>query len=66
MIQFLDRVERLVDDVEHKLTSLDHFFALMDRTTDGLALITDRFVGAVTGMISRIFRKREKEEMIDE
>lgn len=66
LIQVLDRVDRVVDDVEHKVNSLNGLFTIIDRTTDGLALITDRFVSAATSAISGIFKKRKKEEDINE
>lgn len=66
MIQMLDRVDRLVDDIEHKMGSLNTLFTIIDRTTDGFALITDHFVSSVTSVISKIFKRKNKEEIIDE
>ncbi len=65
-IQILERIDHLVDDIEHKINSLNGLFTIIDRTTDGLALITDRFVGAATNAISKIFKKGKKEDDINE
>lgn len=66
MIQVLDRVEHLVDDIEHKVNSLDGFFTILDRATDGFALITEHVAQVVTSTISRVFKKKNKEEINDE
>ena len=66
IIQILERIDHLVDDIEHKINSLNGLFTIIDRTTDGLALITDRFVGAATNAISKIFKKGKKEDDINE
>lgn len=65
-IQILEKIDRLVDDMENKVRSLDSLFTIIDRTTDGFALITDRFVSVVTSAISRVFKKEKKEEIEDE
>ena len=59
MIQVLDRVEHLVN-------SLDGFFTILDRATDGFALITEHVAQVVTSTISRVFKKKNKEEIDDE
>ena len=52
--------------IEHKVNSLDGFFTILDRATDGFALITEHVAQVVTSTISRVFKKKNKEEINDE
>ncbi len=61
-IQILERIDRLVGDMEKKVGSLNGLFTIIDRTTDGFAIITDRFVSMAMNAISRLFNKKNKEE----
>lgn len=65
-IQMLDKMDHLIDDMESKVNSLNSLFTMIDRTTDGFALITDRVIAVITSVISRIFKKEKKEEIEDE
>ncbi len=62
MIQFLDKVDRLVDNVEEKVNSLDNFFDILDKTGYGLTVIGDKTIGLISGIISKIFNKNRKDE----
>ena len=62
MIQFLDKVDRLVDNVEEKVNSLDNFFDILDKTSYGLTVIGDKTIGLISGIISKIFNKNRKDE----
>ncbi len=65
-IQILERIDHLVGNVEQKVNSLNGLFTIIDRTTDGFAIITDRFVSMATSAISRLFNKKDKEEDFNE
>ena len=56
-IQTLNKVDKVVDDVNDKVQSLNGFFNLVDFTTDKIVSITDRVVEGVSGLIGRVFKK---------
>lgn len=62
LIQTIDRANRLLDDVEEKVSTLNGFFHLIDTITDNVSFLSDKVVDAVSNLISKIFRKRKKEE----
>lgn len=55
LIITMDKVEKVVDDVNEKVQSLNGFFSLIDFTTDKIALFSDVVVGALSSGISKIF-----------
>lgn len=64
-IQTLNKVDKVVDDVNDKVQSLNGFFNLIDFTTDKIVSVTDKVVEGVSGFIGNLFRlgkKKEKEE----
>ena len=61
-IQTLNKVDKVVDDVNDKVQSLNGFFNLVDFTTDKIVSITDKLVECVSGLIGGVFRKRNKKE----
>lgn len=70
LIQTVDRANALLDDLEEKANSLNGLFTVVDNFSNAIALVGDRVVDGVTGMISNFFHKRkkrkDKEEEIDE
>lgn len=56
----LNKVEKVVDDVNEKFQSLNGFFSIIDFTTDKIAFITDRTVEAISGLFSKIFVGKKK------
>lgn len=69
LIAMLEKVDRLVDNVEDKVNSLNGAFALIDKTTDSIALISDSIVNAIAGLIHKLVgkkNKKKKEESIYE
>jgi len=66
-IRTLDKVEKVVDDVNDKVQSLNGFFNIIDFTTDKLVTLTDRVVDGVSGLVSRLFfRKNKRSKKIEE
>ena len=72
LIIMLEKVDRVVDNVEDKLNSLNSTFSLIDNVTDGIALFSDSIVNTLAGLVYKLFGKKkkkckkEKEESIDE
>ncbi len=61
----LDKVEKVVDNVNDKVKALDGLFHIIDTTTDKIVLVTDKVVEGVTSMISNVFtgKKKNKKEI---
>ena len=59
-IQTLNKVDKVVDDVNDKVQSLNGFFNLIDYTTDKIVSVTDRVVDGVSGFLGSIFRRNKK------
>ena len=66
LIITMNKIEKITDDINGKLKSLNGFFSIIDFTTDRLATITDKFVDGITSLIRRLFNKRKEEEYKDE
>lgn len=63
LIQSVDKTNKLLDDVQKKVSSLDALFHIIDTMTDTLSGLTERVVDLISGTISKIFkRKKIKEE----
>ncbi len=61
-IRVLGKVDRIVDNVEDKVTSLDGLFGIVDKITDGIVLASDSIISTGSDFISRIFKKKKKED----
>lgn len=64
-IKTLDKVDRVVDDVQNKVSSLNSLFSIIDITTDKIVSITDRVVEAASGIIGKIFKKKDKKKIAE-
>ena len=65
----MTKVEKVVDDVNEKVQSLNSFFSVIDFTTDKIARFSDSIVSVITsGLIKifNIFKNKKKEENEDE
>lgn len=62
MIKTMNKIDIVVNDINTKMGSLNGFFSMIDFTTDKLALISDKFVDAVSSLIRKLFRRDKKEE----
>ena len=63
LIQILDRCDKVIDNVEEKVNSLNGIFSVINKTSYGLSTISDKVISGVVGMVSRIFnKKKDKEE----
>lgn len=61
-IQTLNKVDKLVDDMTVKSSKLNGVFNFIDGTTDALANVSDTIVNFVADAITKIFRKKDKNE----
>lgn len=60
-IKTLDKVDKLVDDLSQKSTKLDGLFSIIDNTTDAVVTFSDTIVGFLSGAVSKLFKRKGKE-----
>ncbi len=60
-IRTMKKVEKVVDNVNDKVESLNAVFNVIDFTTDKIASFTDKIVDGVTGMFGRLFTTKKKD-----
>ena len=59
----LNKVEKVVEDVNEKFKTLNSFFHIIDYTTDKIALATDKVVEKITGGLHKmLFGKKKKQK----
>ena len=56
-IKILNKVDRVVDNIEDKVNSFNGAFSVLKTASDSIASITDSFVFGITGAISKLFGK---------
>ena len=62
----MNKVDKVVDDVNDKVQSLNGLFNLIDYTTDKIVSVTDRVVDGVSGFIGSLFGGRRRKNTDDE
>lgn len=58
----MNKVEKIVEDVNEKVASLNPLFNIIDFTTDKIASFTDRVVDAASSIFGKLFLKGKKKE----
>lgn len=61
----LDKVEKVVDNVNDKIRTLDGVFNIIDGATDRIVLITDKVVEGLTTLIASIFKSKKDKEKVE-
>ena len=56
----INKVEKVVDDVNEKVESLNGLFQIVDFTADKLVSITDKVVDGVSTLASKLFFRKKK------
>lgn len=62
MIQILDRAEKVIDNVEEKVNTLNGIFNVINKVTTGIDLISSKVVGSVVGTIEKIFKRKKEDD----
>ena len=66
MILTLGKVDKLVEDISEKSRKLDGAFGTIDKVTDAISSVNDKFIGIAFNVISnfahRIKRKKERDD----
>lgn len=58
----LNKVDKMVDNVNDRINSLESLFSIIDGATDTFALISDKLVGLVSTGIGKLFKKKEEDK----
>ena len=66
LITTMNKVDKLVEDVNEKLESLNDIFNMAEYISGKMSAISETIIGVVTTAISKIFKKFNKESEIDE
>ena len=66
VIKAMDTVQGIVDDVDDKVQSLNGFFHIIDTATDKIALISDRMIDIITGILHKVFKPKRKSKKKEE
>lgn len=66
LIITMNKIEKVVDDINGKVKSLNGLFSVIDFTTDKLANLSDKVVDTISSFIRKIFKKKKVEEDINE
>ena len=61
-IQMMDKMDRIIDNIEDKVNSLNGMFAVINKTTDSIDLISSKVVGSVVGTIEKIFKRKKEDD----
>ena len=62
LINVMNKMEKVVDDINTKVSSLNGVFSIIDATTDKLALLSDRMVDGISLIIRKLFAKKKKKD----
>ena len=62
----VDRVNKMLDDIEVKVSKLDKMFNIVDVITDNMSLLSDKIVDTISNLIRKLFNRSGKEEITDE
>ncbi len=60
-IVILGKAQRVVDNVNEKVSSLDGLFQIIDTATDKVVFVTDKVIDFIMEFIAKIFTKPEEE-----
>ncbi len=60
-IKTITKIEKVVDDVNEKVESLNGFFHIIDFTTDKIVALTDVIVDKISMFISKLFAPKKEE-----
>ncbi len=61
----MNKVEKIVDNVNEKIESLNPIFNLMDFATDRISSFSDSILEFFTGFVGKLFTKGKKGKEID-
>lgn len=66
LIRTMDKVDKIVDDVNDKIESLDSVFNILDFVSEKFATISDRVIDVVSSLISKLFLRKSSKKIEEE
>ena len=57
LIQVMDKADRILDNVEDKVNTLNGIFSVIDKATSGLDIIGNKFIGMFTDVLAKLFKR---------
>ena len=60
LINVMNKMEKVVDDINTKVSSLNGVFSIIDATTDKLALLSNLIFDGIILIIRKLFAKKNK------
>ena len=61
-IKTIKKANQAVDNVNHKLASLDGFFNVIDSSTDLIVGFNEKLLSFIGTAVNKIFKKKEKDK----
>ncbi len=62
LIITMNKIEKVVDDINVKVNKLDGLFSLIDQTTDRLSHVSDIIINGISSVVYKIFKKKRKDD----
>lgn len=62
----LEKIEKVVDNVNEKVQTLNGFFHIIDYTTDKIAIATDKIVDGVSSLFKKLLFSKKKKKIKEE
>lgn len=62
LISVVNRADKLLEDVQNKVSSFDNIFKIIDFASAKLTTSVSSIIDAVVGFIKKIFNKRKDDE----
>ena len=59
LIKTLKKIDVIIDDVNGKMNKVDGVFDIIDKTTDYASTISDKIIGAISGFVGTLIRKKK-------
>ncbi|MBP3799495.1 MAG: hypothetical protein ILA19_00800 [Bacilli bacterium] len=61
-IGVMDKTDKLLDDVDEKVKSLDNLFLAVDKVGYGINKVTDTITDRITNFVGRMFKRKRKDD----
>ena len=62
LISVVNRTDKLLEDVQNKVSSFDNIFKIIDFTSAKLTTSVSSIIDSVVGFIKKVFNKRKDDE----
>lgn len=64
LVSTLNRVDKVVEDTQRKMDSLNGIFSVIDFFTDKISALSDRLVDTISDFfVNKLFKKRRKKKI---